>query len=276
AHYPTKERAEEAVKLRLEEWARQYSGGHPEGLEFFVLHDPQSPEKFQWSVRGRTKLSEVKACYLNIRKPYNMDTSMSEQDAQTLWGALPGQRFESFRKAFSGYFRGKAGMEAFQATGNDVYEVLRARGLSQADNPRTAVNSFLQSQGYDGLVHLGGRILGNKEHRVWIAFNPEQIKAVDNRGTFDPKDSNMFKAVRGLFLLCKAHVRGHHRRGPQGQMEFVHDYENKVQPQQEDFGGGFARRLWIAKPIRSEKPQRGIEGLPLFNQAAMEHERKQE
>src|SRR5262249_3788201 len=94
AHYPTKERAEEAVKLRLEEWARQYSGGHPEGLEFFVLHDPQSPEKFQWSVRGRTKLSEVKACYLNIRKPYNMDTSMSEQDAQTLWGALPGQRFE--------------------------------------------------------------------------------------------------------------------------------------------------------------------------------------
>lgn len=56
---------------------------------------------------------------------------------------------------------------------------------------------YLKSQGFDGITHLGGRLGDAEKHRVWIAFEPTQVKAVKNRGTFDAKDGRM-KFSEGL------------------------------------------------------------------------------
>ena len=53
------------------------------------------------------------------------------------------------------------------------------------------LNTLLKNIGYDGITHIGGRIQGSRDHRVYIAFDPSQIKAVDNRGTFDSEDPRM-------------------------------------------------------------------------------------
>ncbi len=34
---------------------------------------------------------------------------------------------------------------------------------------------------------------GGRYHKVWIAFRPTQVKALDNEGTFDPTSGNMYK-----------------------------------------------------------------------------------
>jgi hypothetical protein len=48
------------------------------------------------------------------------------------------------------------------------------------------ITKALQDMGYDGVLDTGGK-LGGGEHRVWIAFEPTQIKsAIANVGTFDP------------------------------------------------------------------------------------------
>jgi hypothetical protein len=52
----------------------------------------------------------------------------------------------------------------------------------------------LRAMGYDGVTHIGGgRVKGDSvRHRVYVAFDPEQIKsATGNRGTFDPNSPNI-------------------------------------------------------------------------------------
>lgn len=54
--------------------------------------------------------------------------------------------------------------------------------------------NILKADGYDGITHTGDhRMGGSHTHRVWIAFEPQQIKAVGNIGTFDPDDDDMLK-----------------------------------------------------------------------------------
>jgi hypothetical protein len=70
------------------------------------------------------------------------------------------------------------------------------RGISYAAvaeqvGGKTRLNEILAEAGYDGITHTGGRIMGKVEHRVWIAFEPNQIKAVNNRGTFNPEDDRL-------------------------------------------------------------------------------------
>lgn len=52
----------------------------------------------------------------------------------------------------------------------------------------------LRSMGFDGITHIGGgRVDKNgARHRVWVAFDPEQIKsAIGNKGTFDPGNKSI-------------------------------------------------------------------------------------
>lgn len=35
--------------------------------------------------------------------------------------------------------------------------------------------SFLKKSGFDGITHIGGKIMGDRKHRVWIAFDADQI-----------------------------------------------------------------------------------------------------
>ncbi len=50
------------------------------------------------------------------------------------------------------------------------------------------VREILQAEGYDGIVDGKGI-----DKMAFVAFSPEQIKSVNNRGTFDPTDRNMLR-----------------------------------------------------------------------------------
>jgi len=55
-----------------------------------------------------------------------------------------------------------------------------------------AANDTLAKVGYDGITHEGGQLVGRgHSHQVWIAFEPNQVKSADNRGTFDPNEDRM-------------------------------------------------------------------------------------
>ncbi len=54
--------------------------------------------------------------------------------------------------------------------------------------------NYLKRADYDGITYEGGwENPIKKKHRVWIAFNPNQIKDVSNK-SFNPKDENIYKA----------------------------------------------------------------------------------
>jgi hypothetical protein len=45
------------------------------------------------------------------------------------------------------------------------------------DRTAREANEFLRKSGYDGITHMGGQLVGNKPHQVYIAFDPSQIYA---------------------------------------------------------------------------------------------------
>lgn len=73
-------------------------------------------------------------------------------------------------------------------------EAIRDEGHTKWEGAEIAQDA-LRSMGYDGITHIGGArhaASDGTKHRVWIAFNPEQIKsATGNRGTFEAKSESM-------------------------------------------------------------------------------------
>ncbi|MER8602781.1 D-Ala-D-Ala carboxypeptidase family metallohydrolase [Mesorhizobium sp. M1233] len=60
------------------------------------------------------------------------------------------------------------------------------------------VQDGLRGMGYDGATHIGGgRVAADGvKHRVWIAFEPEQIKSANNTGSWDASDPRMMFKLR--------------------------------------------------------------------------------
>ncbi len=89
------------------------------------------------------------------------------------------------------------------------YQYIITNGQNRNDANR--FNDAARSLGYDGMSHTGGWNVGSKPHKVWIAFEPNQIKATANKGTFSVSDKNIYKSYRsvkaithaGLALLAK-------------------------------------------------------------------------
>ena len=64
-----------------------------------------------------------------------------------------------------------------------------------SDRGATLYTNYIKSKGYDGITHTGGWNIGTKDHKVWITFEPEQVKSTLNEGTFNPDDPDMFKGI---------------------------------------------------------------------------------
>ena len=93
--------------------------------------------------------------------------------------------------------------------GEKIYDIL-------VNNSNKSVATFvLQKAGFDGITHVGGDRAGGGEvhHQVYIAFEPEQVKAVANRGTFDPTSKDTTKG--GLTIVVKGDIVGHEFHGNQ-------------------------------------------------------------
>lgn len=78
-------------------------------------------------------------------------------------------------------------------------------GLDDNINNDIIVQRMLRHGNHDGITHIGGDATNSEiKHRVWITLQPIQVKAVENRGTFNPKDSDLYK---GPQMMLKSNYR---------------------------------------------------------------------
>lgn len=59
------------------------------------------------------------------------------------------------------------------------------------------VTNVLKDFGYDGIIDRGGKGGGGDLHRVYIPFKSNQIKSVNNKGTFSKRSPNIYKSLIG-------------------------------------------------------------------------------
>lgn len=57
----------------------------------------------------------------------------------------------------------------------------------------------LMTMGYDGLTHMGGIAQGGRKHRVFIAWDPTQIKSIDNTGVYSKTNANINYQLKGAY-----------------------------------------------------------------------------
>ena len=136
---------------------------------------------------------EIKQVYLNIRKPFDID-----KGKVPVTGDMKAD-YEAFVSIFSEMLEHNPG-DTHAAEELKTYKKRLKTGVPYDDalrmfetspDKKRAMNEYLQSLGYDGITHIGGKIMGDRDHRVWIAFEGNQVKSVNNRGTFDSKDDRM-------------------------------------------------------------------------------------
>lgn len=182
-----------------------------------------------------TKDPHVFACYLNMRDPIRFDEPVTAEVKQRLLKGFEAtqvrldtygqEHFDSLEDAIDGVLQGedplhqatKAGEEPGPAATVAAMLERMSKYLSKPD-PGEAERGFtsweyffgreqyqevLQAAGYDGITHIGGTMRGTGEHlhRVWIAFEPTQVKAVENVGTFDPDYCDIYKRDTGQMTL---------------------------------------------------------------------------
>ena len=117
-----------------------------------------------YTKKGKGTNPQVYETYLNIKNPIDMD---AQADPAAWAAAMPDVYFPE------------------SGTNEDFYRAMEEY-FEDAEYPRweaaeTAMG-VIEEMGYDGITHIGGgRVNADGErHRVYIAFQPEQIKNVDN------------------------------------------------------------------------------------------------
>ena len=124
-----------------------------------------------YTKKGKGTSPQVYETYLNITNPIDMD---AQADAAAWAAAMPDVDFPE------------------SGTNEDFYRAMEEY-FEDMEYPRweaaeTAMG-VIEEMGFDGITHIGGGRVDadGVRHRVYIAFQPEQIKAVDNASpTSDP------------------------------------------------------------------------------------------
>lgn len=160
-------------------------------------------------VRGQEKLY---SCYLNMRNPWDCDRKLTKVDAEAIWQHWPADHpwkrdhADAVVDEFIEQATGKTSMELFGFFHNPFgffhpsnFGTTEPGDTDWTKHPKVALMKALQAMGHDGLTHIGGTYAGtgDTKHRVWVAWEPNQIKANDNDidGTFDPSNPDIYKAL---------------------------------------------------------------------------------
>lgn len=139
----------------------------------------------------------VKKVFLNIRNPINIDSgAFTDDDLNAINAKIESINFDELPSEWgisnprdkAKAVRDEIGL--WLGMGGAGHYALY--GLLDNHFDKAGANWVLDRLGFDGITHTGTQ--NGYSQRVWIAFNPSQIKSVDNEGTFNKLDANMFKS----------------------------------------------------------------------------------
>ncbi len=156
------------------------------GKGFYFTEDLKAAHDFAVSQHSGSSKPTVMSMWLKVERPFDADTDRI--DPRHLPAAeRAALRSQVVQKAFSEDGRDEA-IEAgrdFDAGRRTFGYVEMTKGFGVS---RSTVRSVLEGQGHDGIK------TGGAGERFWIVFKPTQIKATNNKGTFDPASPNIRNA----------------------------------------------------------------------------------
>jgi GNAT superfamily N-acetyltransferase/cation transport regulator ChaC len=151
------------------------------GMGSYFTDNPEVASSY--TKKGKGETPTVYPVYLSIKNALDME---AKADADVWMKAFPdAELFHEGGDTNESWYR--AAEEAMRDAEVPAYEGAEA------------MQTGIISMGYDGITHIGGGRVNKADetrHRVYIAFEPNQIKsAIGNRGTFDVNDQSILANV---------------------------------------------------------------------------------
>ena len=114
--------------------------------------------------------------FLNIKNPIDMDASINPEWALSAEAKEYGLDFEGLKTNEQAY--------------RELEDALISEGMEKYEGSE-AMQNALRGMGFDGITHVGGgrKKSSSKQHQVYIAFDPNQIKSTNNEGNFSADEN---------------------------------------------------------------------------------------
>lgn len=175
------------------------TNGTVEGVGFYFTDDIDTATGYKRT--GRT----VKECYVSIQKPFEHDSHfLSFEDVKAIiqkTAELQAEEYEEeLRDTFVSNYADTYSMDfefaveeaAYMMYSEDKTDIDIIGEIAYAAGSRFANKATTLVTGYDGIITNGYGNMGKGGGNFYIPLNPEQIKSVNNRGTFDAENPNMY------------------------------------------------------------------------------------
>ena len=169
-------------------------GFTPEQIDSSIFVPGDDGVFYMHDAEGVAPRPNAMPLYANIEKPFDID--QIHENWSELAEKMDDVANRLYRDKYVGIdFDRLARSESTQnIDGGSLYKAL-SRSFESGEPGKAYANRVLQAMGYDGITHTGGlssRYGSGEPHKVWIAFEPEQIKsATGNKGTFDPLNKDI-------------------------------------------------------------------------------------
>lgn len=162
------------------------------GLGAYFTADPKVASSY--TEKGKGESPTVYPVYLSIKNPIDMD---AEADP-AMWKS----QFDGIEE----YHEGGKTNESWYRAAEDLLRDQQMPGWEGAE----IMQDGLRNMGFDGVTHIGGgRVKGDgTRHRVFIAFDPTQIKsATGNAGTYSTENPSIFLDIGTSTTVSEAAKR---------------------------------------------------------------------
>ena len=184
------------------------------GMGAYFTENPDVASKY--TKKGIGETPSLYPVYLSIKNPIDMDAKASP---------------EQWRKQFDG-------IDDFHEGGDTNESWYRAAEEMLADDPHLPkyegaeiMQEGLRNMGYDGITHIGGGIVSKDgvKHRVYIAFEPTQIKsATGNNGQFSNTNPDIRYMVQDNVAIQTERLQKAHKNASDRWTNIIEKYQDNM------------------------------------------------
>ena len=178
------------------------TNGTAEGVGFYFTDNKETAEGYA------KKDGELKECYLSIKKPLTYDSHyLSYNDVKNIIKKAAELQAEEYEEDIKdGFISNYADTysldidDAVEMTTDIIYsedktDIDMLGELAYSAGDEFANRATVLTTGYDGIVSNGFANERKGGGTFYIAFTPEQIKSVNNQGTFDTENPNIYYQI---------------------------------------------------------------------------------
>lgn len=163
------------------------------GMGSYFTDNPQVA--LSYTEKGKGKTPRIYSVFLNIKNPLDMDAPAD---------------VDKWRKAFKDADLDPSYLNDIE-TNEDAFKALKENLMDdyyERYEAEELITEMILGMGYDGITHIGGGRFNKKDdtrHRVYIAFEPEQIKDTNNENPTTNADIRY--SIRGSDDVRKAIIK---------------------------------------------------------------------